>query len=407
LCGQDISIENDVRKNSFANFRRVERVAEEVEKMIPTLSITATALFFVGFSLFAAPAFAASAPAATVQKAKQAADAKGYAFITSHDEILAGAKKEGKLRAQSSLDPNTFKPLMDSFKKKYPFVDIEIQEMTGTDTAQRFLLELKAGTVKEWDTLHLPEDFYTDYAPHAKKLDVLGMAERGVLKINPKMVDPEYRNVVSIGSALCAIAYNKNHLAADKVPNKWEDFLKPEFKGRKFLVDIRPYCLAALVPAMGEEWVKNYARKIKEQEPIWVRGQTRAMSGIIAGEYNLHQMTQYHSCMRAAAKDVTKSLVCKIIEPVPAKIQDVEGVLQSAPNPSRALLFIEHNASPEAQKIFDEFNPLKSNVFADGEIARLLKGKKVSLNDFRTYHGGPERIKMIVEAYGFPKADVR
>ena len=305
------------------------------------------------------------------------------------------------------MDPNTFKPLIESFKKRYPFADIEIQEMTGTDTAQRFLLELRAGAVKEWDTIHLPEDFYTDYAPYAKKLDILGMAEQGVLKINPKMVDPEYRNTVSIGSALCSIAYNKNLLAANKVPNKWEDFLKPEYKGRKFLVDIRPYCLAALVPALGEEWVKDYARKIKEQEPIWVRGQTRAMSGIITGEYALHQMTQYHSCARAAAKDVTKSLGCKIIEPVPAKIQDVDGVMQSAPNPSRALLFLEHNASPEAQKIIDEFNPLKSNIFADGEIARLLKGKKVSLNDFRTYHKSPERIKMVVEAYGFPKADVK
>jgi ABC-type Fe3+ transport system substrate-binding protein len=375
--------------------------------MMSILSTTVTALFVLGSTLLAAAAFAASPTAETLQKAKQAAEAKGYTFSASHDEILAAAKKEGKLRAHSSLDPNTFKPLMNSFRKKYPFADIEIQEMTGTDTAQRFLLELKAGAVKDWDTLHLPEDFYTDYAPYGKKFDLLGMAEQGVLKINPKMVDPQYRNTVSIGSAVCAIAYNKNRLAADKVPNNWEDFLKPEFKGRKFLVDIRPYCLAALVPALGEEWVKDYARKIKEQDPIWVRGQTRAMSGIISGEYALHQMTQYHSCARAAAKDVTKSLVCKIIEPVPAKIQDVDGVMQAAPNPSRALLFLEHNASPEAQKIIDEFNPLKSNIFADGEIARLLKGKKVSLNDFSTYHKSPERIKMVFEAYGFPKADVR
>ena len=138
----------------------------------------------------AGAASAASATAASVQKAKQAAEAKGYAFISSRDEILSNAKKEAKLRVQSSLEPTTFKPLMNSFKKTYPFADIEIQEMTGTDTAQRFLLELKAGTVKEWDTIHLPEDFYTDYAPYAKKLDVLGMAEQGVLKINPKMVDP-------------------------------------------------------------------------------------------------------------------------------------------------------------------------------------------------------------------------
>jgi ABC-type Fe3+ transport system substrate-binding protein len=375
--------------------------------MMAIRSTILSAFFVLGSALLAAVAFAAAPTAASLQKAKQAADAKGYTFITSHDEILAAAKKEGKLRAYSSLDPNTFKPLMNSFRKRYPFADIEIQEMTGTDTAQRVLLELQAGTVKDWDILHLPEDFYTDYAPYAKKFDLLGMAEQGVLRINPRMVDPELRNTVSIGSALCSIAYNKNLLPADKVPNSWEDFLKPEFKGRKFLVDIRPYCLAALAPAMGEEWVKNYARRIKEQEPIWVRGQTRAMSGIVAGEYALHQMTQYHSCARAAAKDVTKSLVCKIIEPVPAKIQDVDGVLQSAANPSRALLFIEHNASPEAQKIIDEFNPLKSNIFADGEIARLLKGKKVSLNDFSTYHKSPERIKMVFEAYGFPKPDVK
>ena len=362
-------------------------------------------LMVLGPLPLAGVASAATATAASVQKAKQAAEAKGFAFISNRDEILSNAKKEGKVRVQSSLDPNTFKPLAESFKKKYPFADIEIQELTGTDAAQRFLLELKAGASKDWDVLHLPEDFYTDYAPHAKKLDLLGMAEQSVLNINPKMIDPEYRTVVSVGSGICSIAYNKKLLAADKVPNRWEDFLKPEFKGKKFLVDIRPYCVAALVPALGEEWVKNYARKIKEQEPIWMRGNTRAMSGIVSGEYALHQMTQYHSCVRAAEKDVTKSLGCKTLEPVPVKLQDVVGVMQTASNPSRALLFIEHAASPEGQKIIDEFNPLKSNVFADGEIARLLKGRKVSLNDYRTYHKSPALIKMVVEAYGFPKAE--
>ncbi|HLN85094.1 MAG TPA: hypothetical protein VK200_01500, partial [Candidatus Limnocylindrales bacterium] len=80
-------------------------------------------------------------------------------------------------------------------------------------------------------------------------------------------------------------------------------------------------------------------------------------------------------------------------------------VLQTAANPARALLFIEHVASREGQKILDQANPLKSNVFADGEIARLLKGRKVSLNDYTTYHKSPEWIKMVLEAYGFPKAD--
>ncbi|MGH7845990.1 MAG: extracellular solute-binding protein [Candidatus Binatia bacterium] len=374
--------------------------------MISNLSKALASFFFLVPWLFATPVFAATATAA-LQKAKQDADAKGYTFITSHDEILANAKKEGKVRILSSLDPNTYKPLMESFKKKYPFADIEIQEMTGTDTAQRFLLELKAGTVKNVDGFNLPEDFYPDYAEHARKFDLLGMAEHGVLKINPAMVDPDRRSLVSMGSAICSIGYNRKQLPEDKVPNKWEDFLKPEFKGKKFLTDIRPYCLAAFVPLMGEEWVVNYARKTKDQEPIWVRGQTRAMSGIIAGEYTLHQMTQYHSCMRAATKDATKSLACKIIEPVPARVQDVEGVFQGAAHPHLTLLFIEHVVSTEGQKILDDFNPLKSHLLADGEIAKLVKGKRVALNDFRTYAKGAGWIKMVLEAYGFPKADKR
>jgi hypothetical protein len=90
---------------------------------------------------------------------------------------------------------------------------------------------------------------------------------------------------------------------------------------------------------------------------------------------------------------------------VKSKIQDGEGVFQNAAHPYLTLLFIEHAVSPEGQKILDEDNPLKSNVLADGQIAKLLKGKKVSLNDFRTYSKGAGWMKMVLEAYGFPKAD--
>jgi hypothetical protein len=74
-------------------------------------------------------------------KAKQEAEAKGFIFETSRDEIVAKAKKEGKLRVLSSLDPSSFKPMTDSFKRKYPFIDIQIHELTGTEAIQRHLLE--------------------------------------------------------------------------------------------------------------------------------------------------------------------------------------------------------------------------------------------------------------------------
>ena len=361
----------------------------------------------LGCWVFVAQAHSAAAPSPAVLKAKQAAESNGFAFEASRDEIVAKAKKEGRVRALSSLDPGSFKPMADSFKKKYPFIDIQIQELSGTEAIQRQLLELKAGTVKDWDVGHASQDHYNDYPPHAAKIDLFGMAEQGVLKINPKMVDPDNRVIASIASGLCSIAYNKSQIPPDRVPQKLEDILRPEFKGRKIVVDIRPYCMAALVITQGEEWVVNHARKLKEQEPVWTRGNTRALTAISVGEYQMHQLTNYHSCVRAASKDKTKALGCKVVEPVPVRLQEPAFIFKNAANPNAALLFIEHQASPEGQKVLDEDEPMKSSVFSNGEVSKALKGKKVSLNDFRTYAKTESWMKMVLEAYGFPKPEIR
>jgi len=266
---------------------------------------------------------------------------------------------------------------------------------------------LKAGTLKDWDILHASEDSYEDFAANAMKIDVLGMAEQGVLRINPKMIDPENRAVVAVASAMCATAYNRSLLPSDRVPNRFEDMLKPEFKGKKLVVDIRPHCMASLMVAQGEEWVVNYARKIKEQDPVWVRGNTRALTSISVGEFTMHQVTNYHSCLRAAQKDKSKNLVCKVIEPVPLRIQETDFVAKIATNVNAALLFLEHEASPEGQKILDEIEPMKSSIFTPGLVSKAVQGKKYSLNDFRTYPKTQGWMKMIIEAYGFPKAERR
>jgi ABC-type Fe3+ transport system substrate-binding protein len=364
------------------------------------------ALFALSSWFLSAQALAAT-PTPALMKAKQEAEAKGFIFENSRDEIVAKAKKEGKVRALSSLDPSSFKPMADSFKKKYPFIDIQLHELTGTEAIQRHLLELKAGTVKDWDVGHASEDFYNDFSAQALKFDILGMAEQGVLKINPKMIDPDNRTIVAIASGLCAVAYNKQRVAPDRVPNQLEDMLRPEFKGKKFVVDIRPHCMAALMVAQGEEWVVNYARRLKEQEPVWTRGNTRALTAISVGEYAMHQLTNYHSCVRATWKDKGKSLACKVVEPVSVRIQEPDFVFKTAANPYASLLFIEHQASPEGQKILDETEPVKSSLFNSGEVSKILQGKKTSVNDFRTYHKTPNWMKTIVEAYGFPKAEIR
>lgn len=351
-------------------------------------------------------ALAASA-GPSLAKAKQEAEAKGLTFVASRDEIIAKAKSEGRVNVLMSMSPRNFQPIMELFKKKYPFLDIRIQEVTGSDAFQAFLLGLKAGTVKDWDVGDASTDLYSEFPPYAMKFDLLGMANERVLAIDPRMVDPEHRTLVSVASTIATTAYNQNLISPEKVPNTWEDFLKPELKGKKFMVTVRPLNMPSLMAGMGQEWGLNYARKTKEQDPVWGLGEARLIGSLTAGENALFQITNYHSCVQASQKDPTKGVACKLVEPVPVRLAEMEFVVKGAAHPYAALLFLEHQTSPEVQKIFDQNEPLKSSIYANGEIARLVKGKKISVHDYRTFQHTTRWMEMVVEAYGFPRPQIK
>lgn len=138
----------------------------------------------------------AASPNAALLNAKRDAEAKGYGFFTARDEILTKAKQEGKLKILSGLDSR--KPMREAFVKKYPFLDVQIEEITGTDAGQRFILELRAGQVKGWDVVHVSSENYLEYPEYTKKFDILGMSQHGVLAIPNAMVDPKFRNIVGM-----------------------------------------------------------------------------------------------------------------------------------------------------------------------------------------------------------------
>jgi len=350
----------------------------------------------------------AAAPSSALLKAKQDAEAKGYLFETSHDDIVAKAKKEGKLRVISTIETAVIKVMREGFKKKYPFIDLQIQELGSVDENQRFLLELKAGVVKNWDVNRAYTDFYDQYFPYQKKFDILGMAEHKVLNVPPKLVDPQQRNLIAIASNITVVAYNKSLISAEKVPDRWEDFLKPEFKGKKFVLDIRPLPLGMLVPAWGQEKVVDFAKKLNAQQPVWGRGHTRVMASLQAGEYPLFLGPNFGAVRRMQMKDPTGVIGYKIPEPIPVRLHEANGVLANAEYPYAGLLWLEYQASPEGQKIMDEHWPFGASLFAPGSAQEeVTRGKKVSLIDWGHYTKLDDYLNKAVEAMGFPTASVK
>jgi ABC-type Fe3+ transport system substrate-binding protein len=369
-------------------------------------SSVAVLLLVILWPLAADSTLFGAAPGDPVLKAKQEAESRGYIFVGSRDEIVAKARKEGRLRAVTGLSTSAIKPMVGEFKKKYPFLDVHVEEIEGTEAYERFLLELKAGRSQGWDSTYLPYDNYKAFLPYQMKFDILGMASSGILKIHPRMVDPVHRNTVSANTIPQVVIYNRKLIAEEKVPDQWEDFLKPEFKGRKFMADIRPSSVAALVPAWGLERTLEFARKLAAQEPAWVRGGTRAITALQAGEFPLCLAVQYSSIRRAQAKDPTGRVGYKLAQPVPVRVVSrIDGVLSMAEHPHAALLWLEFHASPEGQKVLEDHGPFQASVFTPGSMTEMdTRGKKLSEVDWEQLGKLDEYEAKIVEAYGFPKA---
>ena len=187
----------------------------------------------------------------------------------------------------SSQDAAAVDATAKAFRKKYPFIDVKASEIGGTDTYLRMIEELRIGKTTDWDVNYVAFDYYDDYLPHQKKFDMLGMARHGVLRVPPDIIDPVNRHIIALQSNMQALAYNKKLIPKDKAPDSFEDLLKPEFKGKKFALDIRPRAIAALVPAWGLEKVLAYAKNLAAQQPTWTRGDTRT-SALDDGRRNSH-----------------------------------------------------------------------------------------------------------------------
>jgi ABC-type Fe3+ transport system substrate-binding protein len=156
---------------------------------------------------------------------------------------------------------------------------------------------------------------------------------------------------------------------------------------------------------MGLEWVEAYARKIAAQQPVWVRGHTRYLNAMTAGEYRLFFGVYYHGVMRQKKRGA-HDLEVAILEPVPLRITEIHSIVKGARRLNAAMLFLEYVAGPEGQKILWEVEPFKSSVFSPGsKTEELIRGRKTSVIDWEQILKQRSYIEKIIAAYGFPRQE--
>jgi iron(III) transport system substrate-binding protein len=341
------------------------------------------------------------APAASYGAEKNAA---GFLSYASHDELVKAAKAEtGTLQLTIALTQPGIEELVKLFTTTYGI------KAVGQDVGQsdsRILLEIKAGTNKS-DILHMEEELgLASYYPHLYKMDFLGMAEKKVINVPVKMVNPKQPNAVALGSALAGVSYNSKILAPELVPKSYEDLLNPKLKNGQIWVDVSQASgLAALFVVWGKDKVIDYTTKLAEQKPVWTTGATRSITAMAAGEYAVGSLNHYHSVIRIQTQRKAPHVQAVLLEPVPVRLNNIWGINEKSTMPASAALFIEFAASAKAQEVFDREGPIKGSVFVPGSLPnKLVEGKKIAFVGWDDVDEIEPLQKRIFESWKFPVA---
>jgi iron(III) transport system substrate-binding protein len=152
--------------------------------------------------------------------------------------------------------------------------------------------------------------------------------------------------------ALAAIAYNPRLLPADQAPKAWEDILNPKYAGTMNVKSSNSGVQHFVWYVVREVMGKDFWKSLASQKPKAFDSYVQQYDRIVNGEDKIVIGAQYSGYLEFKAKGAPLDFVFPD-QGIPASPQ-VWGVIDKAPNPQAARLFLDWFLSPIGQKVMQE-----------------------------------------------------
>jgi ABC-type Fe3+ transport system substrate-binding protein len=320
-------------------------------------------------------------------------------FGASVEEVVRLANKEGKVRFGSSIRADESRLVLEGFGKAYPNIKIDFSPEVEQAVSERVMTEALTGKV-DYDLVNVPSSLQGSF----RKAGVLaGPLEwrRIFPEVPVQHFSPDgFLAVVSFIPRV--IAYNPSLVPPERVPKTWQDCLDPYWKGR-FMVLTRPHPLVGLWPAWGEEKTIQFAKRLKENQPVWGRASNlESALQITVGELPMLCGIHYTTIFNVLRRDPQAKITAVFPSETPIGMGETIGVMKGAKNPNAAFLLAGWLASLEGQKGYEKIG--RASPFIEGTDTRkkLQKaGVKVVFGGWDEEEHARERTKKIVSAWGF------
>jgi iron(III) transport system substrate-binding protein len=261
-----------------------------------------------------------------------------------HQRLIERARKEGKMVFYTSVETEFARALTSGFEAKYPFIKTDIFRSTHEKVLSRMNVERKTGTytadtvsVGEFETYHLQKMGFTA----AYKSPSAAAYPEGFKDPDGYWTDL-YDNLI-------VTAYNTTRVKRDEIPKRYEDLLHPRWKGRMVLDQNEDRWFANMLYLMGEKKGMEFMQVLAKQD-VSIRGGRSMVTQLLgAGEYDLQIVAYWYRPYLMKKQGAPVDWVA--MEPAIVATHPIS-VVNRAPHPNAARLFIDFVLSEEGQKIF-------------------------------------------------------
>jgi iron(III) transport system substrate-binding protein len=271
-----------------------------------------------------------------IKKAAALAGAQRKSFLED------GAKKEGEMVFYTSLSLTDYPKIMPHFEKVYPFIRTNTYRATPSGVFQRVDTEARANR------------FAVDVVGSAP-VEMWQLKQRklstGYLSPEQKALPPGSHDAEGFWQGFevtpLVLAFNTKQVAAGDAPRSYQDLLNPKWKGKLSLGTEEYTWFNILSESMGAKKAAEYFQALAKQD-LQMPGSSSVMRVqlMLAGESAIalaargRRVTEY--------KQQGAPIDFRILDPYAGEPNFV-ALMQRAPHPYSALLFIDWILSEEGQ----------------------------------------------------------
>ena len=335
--------------------------------LFSSLAFLLTALVFTGCGKSSAVKPDQGQPA---QEAKNMALYKGQ---DRKDLLLKGAQAERELFIYEAMSKEDLQPIMEKFKEKYPFINIQVYRGSANEARQRLLTEYKAG--KSVADVFGSATVDLEIARREQTLQKFSSPEADAY---PEIFKNKDRYWVTYRTQMPVLGYNTKLVSKDEAPKTYEDLLDPKWKG-KIAVDSEEHeWMATLVKYWGEQKGMDFFNKLSQQDLIIRTGRTLHAQLLSAGEFPISLSTLNHRLEELKQQGAPVDYIA--LEPAVARPSAISLPAKSN-HLNTALLWIDFILSEEGQKIFQGQKRIPVHPKVPADPPRMNTGFKYIMRD--------------------------